>query len=220
MYLSLYTYLHYHFLDSECCIECTNVQQRSDSHVSNHNLVISPHLRFSCNGRITSVRAGLNRLQNRNDFVTFQLWRPLLSGTIIINKVGEIQLRSDNQVREGYNNFEATIILTSEERLEFQLGDVIGYYHPPQSRYQVLDVYAMGYKLYRFDEISPPNAIHIGEANRILNDRQPLLQFTFGKNSISTSLSAVYSIIILLLLCCRYPMSQSISTSQWRDNIM
>ena len=154
---------------------------------------------FSCNGRITSVRAGLNRLQYRNDFVTFQLWRPLLSGRIIIKKVGEIQLRSDNQVREGYNNFEATIILTSEERLEFQSGDVIGYYHPPQSRYQVLDVYALGHVLYRFDEISPPNAIHIDEVNRTLNNRQPLLQFTFGKNSICTSLSAENNITITML---------------------
>ena len=148
------------------------------------------------------------------------MWRPLLSSRIIINKVGEIQLQSDNQVREGYNNFEATIILTGEERLEFQLGDIIGYYHPPQSRYQVLDVYASGYVLLRFDESSPSNAIHIDEVNRTLNNRKPLLQFTFGKNSICNSLSAVYSTIILLLLCCRYPMSQSISTSQWRDNIM
>ena len=103
---------------------------------------------------------------------------------MIYNKVGEIQLQSEYQVTEGYNNFEATIILTGEKRLEFQPDDVIGYYHPPQSRYQVLDVYALGYVLYRFDETSPPNAIHIDEVNRTLNNRQPLLQFTFGKNNI------------------------------------
>ena len=118
-------------LGSEFCIECINVQQKSNSRLSNNNLVIIPRLKFSCNGRITSVRAGLDRVKsnNNNDFLTFQLWRPLLSDTMIYNKVGEIALQSEYQVTEGYNNFEATIILTGEKRLEFQPGDVIGYYH-------------------------------------------------------------------------------------------
>ena len=103
---------------------------------------------------------------------------------MIYNKVGEIKLQSENQVTEGYNNFEATIILTGEKRLEFQPDDVIGYYQPPQSRYQVLDVDTVGYVLYRFDETSP-NTLNLSEANRILNKRQPLLQFTFGKNTMS-----------------------------------
>ena len=105
---------------------------------------------------------------------------------MIYNKVGEIQLQSQYQVTEGYNNFEAIIILTGHKRLEFQPDDVIGYYHPPQSRYQVMDVDTVGYVLYRFDETSPPNTLNLREANRILSNRQPLLQFTFGKNTIFT----------------------------------
>ena len=81
--------------------------------------MIIPRLNFSYNGRITSVRAGLDRLQNNNNFLTFQLWWPLLSDTMIYNKVGEIQLQSEYQVTEGYDNFQATIILTGEKRLEF-----------------------------------------------------------------------------------------------------
>ena len=127
----------------------------------------------------------------------FQLWRPLLSDTMIYNKVGEIQLQPEHQVTEGYNNFEATIILTGEKRLEFQTDDVIGYYLPPQSRYRVLNVDTIGYVFYRFDETSPPNILNLSEANKTISNRQPLLQFTFGKNNICTSLSAVYSIIML-----------------------
>ena len=180
-----WTFLHKHAgiiksLGSEFCIECINVQQRSDSRISNNRLAISPRLKFSCNGRITSVRAGLDRVNSNNNFLTFQLWRPLLSDTVIYNKVGEVQLQS-YQVTEGYNNFEATIILTGEKRLEFQIDDVIGYYHPSQSRYRVLDVDTVGYVLYRFDETSP-NMLNLSEANQTLNNRQPLLQFTFGKN--------------------------------------
>ena len=66
---------------------------------------------------------------------------------MIYNKTGEIQLHSEYQVTEGYNNFEATTILTGEKRLEFQPGDVIGYYQPPQSRYRVLGIDNMGYVL-------------------------------------------------------------------------
>ena len=105
---------------------------------------------------------------------------------MIYNKVGEIQLQSESQITEGYNNFEATIILTGEKRLELQPDDVIGYYHPPQPRYQVLDVDTMGYVLYRFDETTPPDTLNLSEANRTLYNRQPLLQFTFGKNTIFT----------------------------------
>ena len=101
---------------------------------------------------------------------------------MIYNKVGEIHLESDNQVTQGYHNLEATIILTGEKRIEFQPGDIIGYYQPNRSRYRVLNVNTTGYVLHRFDEMSPPNTLHLSEANKTLRNRQPLLQFTFGKN--------------------------------------
>ena len=180
--MSSYTYVAIlsNLLGSEFCIECINVQQKLNSSLSINNLVIIPRQEFSCNGRITSVRAGLDRLPNQNNSLTFQLWRPILSGTMIYNKTGEIQLQSENQVTEGYNNFEKTIILTGEKRLEFQPGDVIGYYQPPESRYRVLDVDTMGYVLYQFNGTFP-DTLNLSEANQILNNRQPLLQFTFGK---------------------------------------
>ena len=110
---------------------------------------------------------------------------------MIYNKTSEIQLQSENQVTEGYNNFETTIILTGEKRLEFQPGDIIGYYQLPESCYRELDVDTMGYVLYQFNGTSPPDTLNLSEADQILNNRQPLLQFTFGKNNICTSLSAV-----------------------------
>ena len=94
-------------------------------------------------------------------------------------------METDYQVTQGYNNLEATIILAGEKRIEFQPGDIIGYYQPPQSRYRVLYVKTMGYVFYRFNETSPdspPKSLNLSEANRIHNSRQPLLQFTFGKN--------------------------------------
>ena len=100
---------------------------------------------------------------------------------MIYNKIGEVQLQSDNQVTEGYNNFEATIILTDNSRTEFQSGDVIGYYHPIQSRYQVRDVSTRGYVLYRFDGSPAPSTVNLSAANDMFDYRQPLLQITVGK---------------------------------------
>ena len=72
--LSEYTATLSNVLGSEFCIECINVQQRSDSRLSINNLVIIPRLKYICNGRITSVRAGLDRVKSNNNFLTFQLW--------------------------------------------------------------------------------------------------------------------------------------------------
>ena len=188
-------------LGSEFCIECINVQQRSDSRASSNSLVLIPRLRFSCNGRLSSVRAGLDKPPNFFNFLTFQLWRPFLPSTTIYNKVGEIHLESDYQVTQGYNNLEATIILTGEKRIEFQPGDIIGYYQPPQSRYRVLDVDTMGYVLYRFDGMFPPNTLSLSEATKTLNNRQPLLHFTFGKNTQFFVSYLVYNYCVLLYVC-------------------
>ena len=170
------------YVGGEFCIECINVQQRYNFHFYHNRLAIIPRLSFSCNGRITSIKAGLSRntLSSFTNFLNFQVWRPSSPGSVIYSKIGEIQLQSDHQVTEGYNNFEATIILTGKNRTEFQSGDVIGYYHPLQSRYQVRDVSTSGYVLYRFDGSPAPNSVNLSAANYTFNSRQPLLQITVG----------------------------------------
>ena len=176
MYISIKIYV-----GGEFCTECINVQQRYNLHFYHNRLAIIPRLNFSCNGRITSIKAGLSRNTHFNNFLNFQVWRPSSSGSVIYNKIGEVQLQSDNQVTEGYNNFEATIILTDNNRTEFQSGDVIGYYHPLQSRYQVRDVSTRGYVLYHFDGSPAPNTVNLSAASDTFDYRQPLLQITVGK---------------------------------------
>ena len=168
-------------LGGEFCIECINVQQRSRFQLFHGRLAIIPRFNFSCNGRITSIKAGLNKNTSLTNFPSFQVWRPSSPGSRIYSKIGEVQLQSDNQVTNGYYNFEATITLIGEHRTEFQSGDVIGYYHPRQSRYQVKDIFNTGYMLYRFDGSLASNSVDLGEANFTYGNRQPLLQFTVGK---------------------------------------
>ena len=109
------------------------------------------------------------------------MWRSSSSNSRIYNKVDEVQLQSDDQVIEGYYNYEATVTLTDENRIEFQSGDIIGYYHPHESRYQIKDASTRGYILYRFDGSPAPNSVNLSAANDTFIYRQPLLQFTVGK---------------------------------------
>ncbi|XP_065899833.1 uncharacterized protein [Dysidea avara] len=94
------------------------------------------------------------------------------------NRTGEVQLQSDDQVTTGSNGFlEANISLTGDDRIEFQSGDIVGYYHPPNVRYSLRDIQTDGYVLYRFDRSSPPTSVDLSERNAMLNNRQPLIQF-------------------------------------------
>ena len=73
-----------------------------------------------------------------NDDVNYpiiQVWRPVSIGSTIYNKTGEVQLTSSDRVTGNDNNRLVTITLTGNNAIEVQPGDVVGYYHPPQSRY-------------------------------------------------------------------------------------
>jgi len=120
---------------------------------------------------------------NRNGFPSFQVWRPSSPGSLIYNRISEVQLQSDDQVIIGSNGFqEARIPLNGDDRIEFQSEDVIGYYHPLDSRYNVRDIQTDGYLLYLFDESPPPASINLDERSARRNSRQPLIQFQIGKS--------------------------------------
>ena len=106
------------------------------------------------------------------------MWRQAVNTTY--NKIGEVQLKSDNQVIEFRDNvLIATIILTGNNTIEVQSGDVVGYYQPLQSRYRVRTMRTNGYILYQFS--GSHKSVDLN--NNILNtdQRQPLIQFTIGK---------------------------------------
>ena len=167
-------------LGGQYCTDYVDVHQNGHDQINRDRLAIIPHLNFTCNGRITGIRArvSFNNNNNRNDYPFFQVWRPASTGLTIANytKIGEVQLQSDDQVTGNGNPQTANIILTGNNTIEFQSGDVVGYYHPPQSRYQVRTIRTDEYILYQFN--GSPESVNL---NNGVNDRQPLLQFTIGK---------------------------------------
>ena len=80
--------------------------------------------------------------------------------------------------RSSSNYFEANIILTGNYTIEVQSGDVVGYYHPPDARYQVITMRTNGYILYQFSRSH--ESVDLNNASFSYNIQQPLIQFTIG----------------------------------------
>ena len=168
-------------LGGQFCTDSVDVQQIGSNVISRDRLAIIPRLNFTCNGRITSIRARLllDDRGLRNDYPYFQVWRAESVNSTIYNKIGEVQLQSDDQVT-GKNNYQtADITLTSNNTIEVQSGDVVGYYHPSGARYQVMTIQTDGYILYQFE--GSHQSVNLSNHDDSDNYRQPLIQFTIGK---------------------------------------
>ena len=168
-------------LGGQECTDYDDILQRGNE-VSDHNrTAIIPRLNFTCNGRITSIRARMWFEEERNNYPIIQVWRPASVSSTIYNKIGEVQLQSDDQLSVVSDTTRIpTIILTDNDTIEVQSGDVVGYYHPPDSRLRVITRRTDGYILYQFSESF--ESVDLNNAVDSNNEQQPVIQFTIGKH--------------------------------------
>ena len=130
-------------LGRQKCIDNVDIQQLGDNQIllGLNWLGIILYLNFTCNGRITSIRARVRLHSNRSEFPSFQLRRKVSVVSSVCNKIGEVQLQSDDQVTLGrsneYGEANITLPITGNNTIDVQSGDVVVYYHPPDARYQV-----------------------------------------------------------------------------------
>ena len=165
-------------LGGQECTDYVDIQQNGNVVIGRNRLAIIPRLNFTCNGRITSITARLWRGIWGSDYPFFQVWQAASVGSTMYNKINEVQLQSDDQLTVVNDNVRiATIILTDSNTIQVQSGDVVGYYHPWNSRYQVITRGTYGYILYQFSGSSESVTL---SSNRD-NERQPVIQFTIGK---------------------------------------
>ena len=168
-------------LGGQECTDYIDIQQRGDVVIGRNRLAIIPRLNFTCNGRITSIRARMVFDNNSSNYPFFQVWRPASVGSTIYNKTGEVQLQSDDQLSEVNGTFRtATVNLIGNNMIEVQSGDVVGYYHPSDPRFRVLSRETVGYRVYEFSELQESVDLS-NKFNNSNNYRQPLIQFTIGK---------------------------------------
>ena len=181
-------------LGGQECTDYVDITQNGKHQIGLNQLGIIPRLNFTCNGRITSITARVKLNRSRSEFPSFQLWRAVSVGSTMYSKIGEVQLQSDDQVTLGGSNKfgEANITLpvTGNNTIEVQSGDIVGYYHPPDARYQVRTIKSDGYMLYRFNISSVPTSLNLFDADHNDNNRQPLILFNIGKYTHSANPSS------------------------------
>ena len=168
-------------LGGQFCTDYVDIQPNGDNAIGRNMLAIVPNLNFTCKGRITSITAKLWFSDESGDYPFFQVWRAASINSTVYKKIREIQLQSNHQITSGdHDKIKiATIILTSNNTIEVQAGDVVGYYHPSDAHYRVRAIQTDGYILYQFsgsyESVDLKNAIN----NTVR--QQPLIQFTIGK---------------------------------------
>jgi len=144
---------------------------------------IIPRASFSCNGRITGITASMRRNANGTIDPHLEVWHPQSPGSDVFDKVGEAQLVEDNVVQVDNDNNTYWLLnmsLNGSEKIEFEAGDVIGFYHPPDARYQVWTIDTDGYILHGYISANSSTIFNLDNADIFANNRQPLIKFLLG----------------------------------------
>ena len=155
--------------------------------ISSGRQVIIPRARFDCNGRITNIVVSLSQpallLPGNNNLPLFQVWHPTSPTSSIYNKTGEVQLPAGEfrQVDIGRNYHSANVSLNSNSQIEFQSGDVIGYYQPSDPLRLIGSIQTSGYTSYSNSVTSPSTSIDTNSVDNTEANRQPLIEVMFGK---------------------------------------
>jgi len=125
------------WLGGQTCTDSVDIQQDGRDNINSNRLAIVPRLNFTCDGRITGVMARV-RFRNGTGYPYFQVWRQITNNLLIFTNIGEVQLQ-ESQVSQCNNNdyCNINIVLTGNDTIEFQSGDVVGFYHPSDIRYRV-----------------------------------------------------------------------------------
>ena len=144
--------------------------------------MIFPSFSFSCNGRLTGVKASTTifvSCVNSSSYPFFQIWHPLSSNATIYNLTTEMQFPAPTC--ENFLRCNSKISLMENSSTEFHSGDLIGYYQPSPFC-QIYNVNANDSISYNITSTSSANTFNISSAN--IDTLKPLFEVSFGKNLI------------------------------------
>ena len=165
------------------CFNSATVQQRGTVRYSSVRQVIVPQANFTCNGRITGVVVSMNRVFRGESHPYLEVWHPTTPGSDLFDKVGEVELVESEIIQVGHDTSTAywlvDITLNGSDRIEFKAGDVIGYYQPPDTSYEVWSIRIAGYTTYHSKNDPSINTSHLADYIAATN-RQPLIRLTIG----------------------------------------
>ena len=133
---------------------------------------------------MTGYAISLEIADDSGDFPIVQVWRRVNStfhtrvGTSCGLSENDITMVTDHYDKEYYLG---NVSCIGNNSIEFQSGDVIGYYQSELLRYQLWSFAFSGYTAYHQDVNSPLSTLNINSANAT-DSRQPMIQVIHGKN--------------------------------------
>ena len=127
-------------------------------------------------------------LQIRN-LPVFQVWHPLSAGSSVYSKIGQVQFQFGNQEFDESGQFflHSSVSLTEDNYnpIEFQSGDLVGYYQPSSPRRVVWNVNNTEYTSY-VSNVSDltTTTVNISSIDYVeFSSVQPLINIMFGKQN-------------------------------------
>ena len=168
------------------CFKQVSVQQIGTAALLPRLQIIVPRANFTCNGRITGITASMMKVGSDGTDPSVEVWHPRTPSMDVFDKIGEVQLVESEVVEEVDNNnntyWLVNITVNDDDRIEFEAGDVVGYFHPPDTRYRVWSIETEGYRIFANEFSNALNIMDLTNKDISVNNRQPLIQFTIGMN--------------------------------------
>ena len=132
-------------LDGQSCVDTVNVRWRGINAVFTNTQDIVPESDFSCNGRITGYLISLERDSSSGDYPIVQVWRRHRTNQQLYNRVNTLCALTGSDINNMGGYYLGNVSCTGNERIEFQSGDVIGYYHANEVQYRLWSIDTTGY---------------------------------------------------------------------------
>ena len=169
------------------CFDNVAVQQIGFFRVPPERQALFPFANFSCNGRITGVTASVDTVTNgvTLNYPYLEVWHPQAPGVGVFDKVGEVQIKSEvvKEVDASDNTFWLlSISLNGSDRVEFEFGDVIGFFQPSDMRYVLWMIETKGYTGYGNIASISSSTLSIAAVDITAPDRQPMFELIVGMN--------------------------------------
>ena len=121
----------------------------------------------------------------------FQVWHPTSLNSTTYNKIGEVQLPAGNRIGSysSTHYYYASLSLNNSNQIEFQSGDIIGYYQRSNPDRGVWNIETNGYISYSNSTSNPLTLIDISNVDYTDDNYQPLIEVMFGKIKLYKSTS-------------------------------
>ena len=146
--------------------------------------MIVPSSAFSCNGRVTGYLISLELDSSSGGYPNVQVWHPTNSteytrvDTECALTDSDISMMRDGNGDEYYLG---NVSCTGNNRIEFQLNDIIGYHHDSPVLYKLWTIETSGHTSYGRSSSNPLDSFNTNNPYDTFNDRQPLIQIMYGK---------------------------------------